>query len=374
MIRFLHTGDWQLGMTRHFLNADAQARFSEARFDAITRMAALARDENCGFTVVCGDVFESNQVERRTVARALEALAEFETPVFLLPGNHDPLDAGSVFRSAAFREHCPPGVRVLESSDPIEVSPGVEIVGAPWSSKRPLEDLLARACAPLAKTAGIRVAVAHGGIDVLSPQRDAPDRIELEAAERALADGRIHFVALGDRHSLTRVGDGERIWYAGAPEPTDYVEQQPGHALVVELDRDAIRVRPHRIGSWQFLRERDFEVNGAADLDRLERWLGDIRDKGRTIVKLSCVGSLGLRERARFDDLIERSRDLFAAIELDDTLQIVAHDADFADLDVSGFARDALEELRSSSLAPGADGETARDALALMLRMAAGSP
>jgi hypothetical protein len=27
-MRFIHTADWQLGMTRHFLNGDAQPRYS----------------------------------------------------------------------------------------------------------------------------------------------------------------------------------------------------------------------------------------------------------------------------------------------------------------------------------------------------------
>ena len=33
-MRFLHTADWQLGMTRHFLAGDAQPRYSAARRDA----------------------------------------------------------------------------------------------------------------------------------------------------------------------------------------------------------------------------------------------------------------------------------------------------------------------------------------------------
>jgi hypothetical protein len=35
VIRFLHTGDWQLGMTRHFFSEGVQERFAQSRFDAI---------------------------------------------------------------------------------------------------------------------------------------------------------------------------------------------------------------------------------------------------------------------------------------------------------------------------------------------------
>ena len=94
MTKFLHTADWQLGMTRHFLSDEAQARFTAARIEAISTIGALAVDEGCSFVVVCGDVFESNQVERQVVVRSLEAMkATPGVAFYLLPGNHDPLDA-----------------------------------------------------------------------------------------------------------------------------------------------------------------------------------------------------------------------------------------------------------------------------------------
>ena len=31
MVRFLHTADWQIGITRRHLDAEAQARFAAAR-------------------------------------------------------------------------------------------------------------------------------------------------------------------------------------------------------------------------------------------------------------------------------------------------------------------------------------------------------
>ena len=74
MIRFLHTGDWQLGITRHFFSEGVQERFAQSRFDAIRELGRIAEEKDCRFMVVCGDVFESNLVDRKTVSRALEAL------------------------------------------------------------------------------------------------------------------------------------------------------------------------------------------------------------------------------------------------------------------------------------------------------------
>ena len=38
---FLHTGDWQLGMTRHFFSEEVQARFAQSRFDAIRELGQI---------------------------------------------------------------------------------------------------------------------------------------------------------------------------------------------------------------------------------------------------------------------------------------------------------------------------------------------
>ena len=41
-MRFVHTADWQLGMTRYFLNGEAQPRYSAARRDVVAGIGPLA--------------------------------------------------------------------------------------------------------------------------------------------------------------------------------------------------------------------------------------------------------------------------------------------------------------------------------------------
>ncbi|RAF72879.1 DNA repair exonuclease, partial [Burkholderia multivorans] len=115
-MRFIATGDWQLGMTAHFLSAEARPRFHRARLDAIRRIGQLAEERGAEFVLVFGDVFESNQLDRAIVSRSFEVLSAFTVPVVLLPGNHDPLDAASIYDSPAFTSRQPEQVRVLRDS------------------------------------------------------------------------------------------------------------------------------------------------------------------------------------------------------------------------------------------------------------------
>lgn len=372
-MRFVHTADWQLGMTRHFLSAEAQARYSQARLDAIAAVAELARTQGCAFVVVSGDVFESNLLDRHVVVRSLEAMRAFDVPVFLLPGNHDPLNAASVYRSRAFRDHCPEQVRVLDGAAPVRVAgTAVEILAAPWESKQPLEDLVGRACAGAAEPDGtVRVVVGHGAVDQGHPDPDNPALIRLAGLEAALRAGRVDYVALGDRHSVTEVGSTGRVWYAGTPLVTDYDEADPNHALVVRLDGGTVEVERHRTGSWQFLRHA-VDLNGAGDVDALAGWLDRIPEKRTTVVKLSFLGTLSLADKARLDAVLDHYRDLLAALETWERhtrLVLRPDDADLRELDLSGFAAEAAAELCRLAGAPGPASVTAQDALGLLYRL-----
>lgn len=374
MVRFLHTADWQLGMTRHFLGPEAQPRFTAARTEVIRTMGALAEAEGCAFVVVAGDVFETNQVDRQIVVRALDAMAASPSITFyLLPGNHDPLDAASVFRSPTFVQHQPPNVVVLAQQGAVAAAPGVELVAAPWRTKRPLTDLVGAALAGVPPDGTVRVVVGHGAVDHLSPDDANPALVRVASVEAALEEGRAHYVALGDRHSATPVGRSGRIWYSGAPEPTDFREEEPGHALVVAIDEaGSVEVTPHRVGTWRFLRH-EAALTGEADLDALDALLDEQPDKARTIVRLALVGQLSLAEKARLDALLAHHADLFASLEGWDRqidLVVLAEDADFDDLDLQGFAGEAVADLRVQAAGEGAEARAARDALALLVRLA----
>jgi len=372
VVRFIHTGDWQLGMTRHYLATESQALYTEARFEALRAIGRIARERHCEFVVCCGDVFEFNEVDARTVARACDALATISVPVWLLPGNHDPLNSAAVFRSRTFLARKPDNVRVIEDETPIALKPGVELVGAPWTSKRPLVDLVARALAPLgAPQAGVRIAVAHGCVDTLSPDGDNPAQISLAAAESAIAAGKLHYLALGDRHSLTDVGASGRVRYAGTPEATDYGERAPGHVLVVELDAHDVKVEAVRTGTWHFRREK-VQLTGAADLALLRELLAGFEDKGRCIAKLDLEGTLTLSQKADLDGILELARLTLGALEVSESgsdLKVVPDAVDFAGLGLSGFAERAVERLREQASGTGPDALTARDALGLLLRL-----
>ena len=368
-IRFLHTSDWQLGMTRHFLSEEAAPRFSQDRIDAIRRLGELAAAHDAAFIVVAGDVFESNQLSRQTVLRSIEALKSIPVPIFLLPGNHDPLDVSSIYASPAFAaagDH----IIVIRDAQPIPVPGlgGVEVAGAPWRTRQPNADLCKELLATLEPAAGtLRVAVCHGQPDTLAPDKSRPEIIDLAYAEAALRDGRIHYLALGDRHSVTNVGSSGRVWFSGAPVATDFTEADPNRALLVDLSHEDCTVQALPVGEWSFIAEH-FDLNGAQDLDRFAGWLEALPNKERSIVKVGFTGTVNLATAARLDELLASQAQLFASLrkrERTTDLSIAPDELDHDSVVLSGYARSAWQELMSAA----ASEPAALDALRLFYRL-----
>ena len=384
MIRFLHTSDWQLGMTRHFLDEGAQARFAQDRIDAIKEIGRRAKDHSVDFVVVAGDVFESNQVKPQTVLRALEALGSISVPVFLLPANHDPLDSASVYLSKTFADKKPDTVHVIETSEPIAVRgvDGAEIVGVPWYSKRQLTDAVAQATVSVepCPSGTFRVMLAHGGIDggiaEFSPAVDAPGLISLEAAEAAIRAGCVQYLALGDRHSYTDVGKTGAIRYSGTHVATSFRETDPGKVLLVEIADDhgvSVEVLPvNEVKVWRFVDQR-FDLSGPDDVEAVKVFLDEQPDKARTIVRLTLAGHLSISSAARLEEILSEFGEHFASVREWDRhmdLTILPDEIDSEDLNLVGYARATWNHLVAAAEDSGDGGKRATDALCLLYRLA----
>ncbi|MDO5098926.1 MAG: exonuclease SbcCD subunit D [Corynebacterium sp.] len=372
-IRFLHTSDLQIGMTRWFLEdtEDAQARFEAARKTAITRLGEAAQEHECAFIVVAGDVFEHNAISPTTLNRAIEELRQLPVPVYLLPGNHDPLTADSVFYQAATAEN----IHVFNSTEPIDVA-GIELIGVPWHSKKPSKDLVAEATSQLEPSSAIRVVVAHGqtenrGNDIM------PELIGIDPLNELIATGAIDYVALGDTHSTMSVGPTGAIWYSGSPEVTDFKElptgggeSNSGNALIVDITKKgaakaAVEVVPVQIGRWRF--DALFaEVSSHEDIEEFIATLKNYPHKDDTVVKYALRGSVDMTTRAFLEAQLAQLKPLFANLyPRTRTMELttIPTEDEIADMGFAGFAQAALSELSQC------DHPAAEDALALLFHL-----
>lgn len=383
MVTFLHTSDWQLGMTRWFLETadeDAQVRFAQDRIDAITCIGDIARETGASFIVVAGDVFESNTLPDRVLRRALDAMESLPVPVYLLPGNHDALEAGSIYYRSEFETYRAKGIHVLKDSTPVEAVPGVEIVGAPLRSKVIYENPVEEVLESLKPAPGVRVVVAHGQVQAFGADTEAT--ISLNAVNRAIDEGKVHYIAVGDKHSTEQLDSRGFMWFSGAHETTafDDVEKDSGNVLEVCIDESAPTGTPpkvisHRVGRWTF----HASTADCASYEDVEYWLDSLQameDKPRVAVKYSLTGTVSLSEMVRIEQRREALAQSFAAFyrrKSGTDLTVVPDDGDIAAFGLTGFplaAAENLQEQSTSEMLSAEDRQAAADALGLLARLA----
>ena len=362
MLRFLHSADWQIGrMPSQFDPDDATALF-EARFAAVERIAALGRAQSVDAVLVAGDVFDSQTVSTKTIRRMFNAMAGYEGPWLLLPGNHDAALGESVWTRAARDGLVPPNVTLCLRAEPVDLAGRMTVLPAPLTQRHSLSDLTEWFASAATAPGMPRVGLAHGAVQgVLADDIDSPNPI---ARDRAASAG-LDYLALGDWHGTKAID--ARTWYAGTPEADRFKDNDPGNALIVTIEAPGAppRVERHRIGAFTW-RSLAPEIAVASDIDAALVALDALT---RTdVVDLRPSGPCTLAERKRLAAGIDAARARIRALALDDTgLRVAPTDDDIAALRADGYVADVLGDLRQRL--DGNGDATARAALTLLADM-----
>lgn len=319
MVRFLHTADWQLGMKAKLLGESAD-KAREVRLETARRLIQKALERNVDFVIVAGDIFESNAVERDLIRRLLEIFKEAPgIPIYLLPGNHDPLTPDSIYRSTIWRS-TPGNIQVLGERRPYPLGEfNVTLYPSPIQQKVSRLDPTSWITHEAGGGDGIRIGVAHGALSIEGFIENPNFPISPHRAEEAGLD----YLALGDWHSLFRYKsrDGvERTVYPGTPEPTAFDEANSGKALFVEIEKPGASPQIEEFECAQ-LRWLEWEREVAV-LDQFADLLKEIRDilhPERTLLRLHLRGATDIDTYSGVGELRKLGEETLMFVEIDAT-------------------------------------------------------
>lgn len=284
-MRFLHTADWQIGLSLAQLGEKAgEAR--TRRVDTARRIARLAHSEKVDFALIAGDTFEHNGVSESLIRQIASVLNNFRCPVYVIPGNHDPAGPGSVWEGPYWKD-CP-NVFVLTEPRPVPVAGGTlfPCPARDADAKRDPTEWI-----PVEGGTGLRIGLAHGSV-LGNPEIEAWCPIPRNAAELRALD----YLALGHWHSTASYADSSgamRMAYSGTHEPSRFGETDSGNVLIVEIAAPGAqpRVETRRVASLRWL-TIDCVVHQEEDFDGLVVQLERLEDPGNTIVECRLKGIL----------------------------------------------------------------------------------
>jgi DNA repair exonuclease SbcCD nuclease subunit len=342
-MKFLHTADWQIGMRATALGEKGE-RVRSARLESARSVVEVAKREHVDFLVVAGDVFEHNGVERIKVREVAKILGAAGCPVFIIPGNHDRLTAGSVWEDATWAEW--PNIRILIRPEPVECAP-VTVYPCPVSAGDSRDDPTSWI---KAKGDSIAVGIAHGSVENAAYDQTLP--IPRDAAALRGLD----YLALGHYHSSTQYkdeADSVRMAYCGTHEPTAFGEPDSGNVLVVEIsERGAVpRIEVVRTASLEWL-TRATKVESPGQIQALAAELDALPKPETMLVQCTLTGTLFGADHEALSRCLEivDGRFLFGRA---DVSQLTADEigAEWIERLPEGYLRDAARDLLASAAA-----------------------
>jgi DNA repair exonuclease SbcCD nuclease subunit len=176
---------------------------------------AYARSVTADVVLLAGDTFDNHMVTAATIERAARVLAEAGVPVVLLPGNHDPVTADSVFVRGGYGDI--PGLRILGLSDDGSIS-FVEHQLEIWGNAHRDYHDMAPLKNPRPRTTRWQIAMGHGHYE--PPETFAnPLRPSWLISNEAIDATGADYVALGHWDRPAQVGSGIiPAYYSGSPE------------------------------------------------------------------------------------------------------------------------------------------------------------
>jgi exonuclease SbcD len=273
--RFIHASDLHLDTPFQGIGRVAPAvadALRDASLDAWDALVRLTIEREAAFLLLAGDIYDGAERGVRAqlrFRRGVEQLSERGVQVFIVHGNHDPLDGWSAIR------RWPPGVMVFGSTEvqsvPV-VRDGTTIAtvhGISYAQRDTSENLALRF--RRADGAGLQIGLLHcnvGGNPEHAPY--APCTAD------DLRRGGMDYWALGHVHRLQLVSDAQPlIAYPGCLQgrSTRPGDHGPKGALVLEADDVGVQaIDPAPLDRVRFL-TLEVDVSGLDDLPDLQHAL-----------------------------------------------------------------------------------------------------
>ena len=305
MLRLLHTADWHLGRRFPSFTEEGQKKLSRARMDVVGRILEVARRNSVQAVLCAGDIFDDPDPALdfwEGLAKTLRATAGPHPPLFLVPGNHDPLTSDSVWSpSHPFRARLPDWAHVVDRDDfSYELSPDAVLYARPCRSKAGENDLAMALPAREPGDERLRIGCVHGStFDIDGHQTNFPIRRDA-GVQRGL-----DYLAIGDTHSFRDVTGDLPVptVYPGAPEATTFDESGAGSVVVVAMLRRGLRPRVHAepVAFWKWIDVR------CRDMNEL-RALLTTRDLQRHVVRLHLDMVVSLTEESEVERILRDLR------------------------------------------------------------------
>jgi DNA repair exonuclease SbcCD nuclease subunit len=364
-LKILHTADWHLGRAFPSFSEEDETKLTRARIDAVDRALGLAESFGVDAVLCAGDLFDDPAPAEtwwRSLLRLFERRNWSGRPVFLLPGNHDPLQPESVWAEGhAFRRGLPAWVHVVDCDNyEFPLSEEAVLYASPCRSQAGADDLASRLPSRAPGDQRIRIGLVHGQtFDLVGHQTNFP--IALDAAQQR----GLNYLAIGDTHGFRELPPKAcPAVYPSAPEATTFGEKDTGFVAVVFFPRQGRppMIQKHPVGRWRWRDER------CRSLDELEALRAE--DLHDCVLRLTLTMEVSVTQLDRVEAILvelqgNEATHGKAGVVLLDRGGLELHTADTGGFDAQlpDVLKSVAARLQARAQAPDGEGAVAKRAL-----------
>lgn len=339
-LRFIHAADLHLDSPFRGL-ADASTalrdRLQAATLGAFERIVDYTIGSKADFLVIAGDLYDSKDRSLRalvTFRKQMERLAERNVPVYIVHGNHDPLNGwGSEFQ-------LPPNVTTFTGRTDTEpfIRRGREaarITGVSYTRER-VTDNLASSFRPTAGSP-YSLAVLHANVGGHTGHADyAPATLD------ELTGAGFDYWALGHVHTRAVLAAAPAtVVYPGNPQGRNPRESGPRGCFQADIDtsgRAHLQFVETNVARWDHIH---ISIAGHS---RMDTFIDALLEKGRqtagqfdgpTVARCTVTGNGPLHRDLQREGMAEELREQLQPVLLAESVRI----ATGPDLDLEALAR-----------------------------------
>ncbi len=210
-MKFIHTGDFHIGASLQHASFSHESslllRQKEIE-ESVYRLLDYVNDKQIPYVFITGDLFDHDHVAISKIERLFKTLADLETEVFIVIGNHDTFLHNSAFKN--IRDYN--NIHFLDHTNHVYNLEKIAVYG--FSTRDFSKDTLLEYNKNL-DTSKVNVLCLHG--DIMNKQDD-----HYLTSLKTLETLDFDYIALGHIHKHAFLSDS--IAYSGNIEPLDFSE------------------------------------------------------------------------------------------------------------------------------------------------------
>lgn len=296
--RFIHAADMHLDSPFTGMSGVSdlmRKHLRQSTFAALERMVGLAVSEKVDFVVISGDVYDSAQTSLRAqlrLAEALDTLHHEGIGVYLIHGNHDPLD------SPRLAVTLPPNVHVF-GPEPQSVTArrrdgreAAVISGMSYPTAKVIENIALRYPGRRDNPELFHIAMLHANVD-----GDQAHETYAPCTKRDLIAQGCDYWALGHIHSRRILNESPYIVYPGNIQGRNIRETGPKGCYLVSVDENGkADLTFHELDAVRWCR-MEAPIGGfdqveawRLELDRLVAGLSATHHSKLSVVRIAVTG------------------------------------------------------------------------------------